>query len=97
VVSDPVAAGEAEKDTAIQPTLHPEVYVFDTRCLAEAGDLDQSREPAVAARHVLTLQEQSQALLESQAREIRHAVLFFEGVRHAGQPQGVKQVERLLH
>ena len=97
MLADPVAGREAEDDTAIEPALRSEVDVLDAGGLAKARDLEEPREAPVAAREALALQQERQAILEGEAREIRDAPLLFQGLRHAGQSEGVQQVERLLH
>jgi hypothetical protein len=82
MLSDPVAGGEAEDDAPIEPTLRAEVDVLDAGSFAEAGDLEEPREAAVTAREAFALQEQREAFLEGEAREIRDTALLFEGVGH---------------
>ncbi len=97
MLPDPVAGGEAEEDTAIQAALCAEVDVFDTRGVAETRDLEKPRESAVAASEALALEQQREAVLKGETREIRHALLLFERLGHAGEAERMQEVERLLH
>ena len=97
VLPDPVARGEPDEDTAVEPAFDAEVHVLQTRRLAEAGELQQARKPAIVAQQVLPLEEEREPLLEGEPRDIRDAALLLEGVGQPREAQGVEQVERLLH
>lgn len=97
VVAEPVPSGEAEDDAPIETTLGAEVDILHARRDPEARDLEQPRQAAVVAREPLALEEESEALVEVETREVRDAALFFQGVCHAGEAERMKEVEGLLH
>ena len=64
---------------------------------AEAGELEQPGEPPIGARRLLALEEQREALLETELRQIGDAALFVEGLGHSGESKTVEECERLLN
>lgn len=97
MLTDPVPSGQLEEMRAIEPALDAEVDVFDARRVAEAGDVQEPREPTVVAAELLALEEEGEAVLEGERREVGNPGLLLKGLGHAGEAQRVEERERLLH
>jgi hypothetical protein len=96
VVADPVTAGEAQNQGAIQSAGTAEVEVLHDGREMELGELKESGEAAIIAEGDLAFQEQSQAVLEGEAVHVGHAPLLFEGLGHTGEAKFVELIESLL-
>ena len=57
MLPDPLAAGELQKRAALEPALRAEVHVVDTRRMAKARELQESRELPVVSGALLALEE----------------------------------------
>ena len=97
MLPNPVAGGESEEERAIEPALDAEVHIFDAGRMTEARDLEESREPAVVATELLAVDEEGEAFVEGQGRDLREAGLVSQGLGHAGEPERVQGTEGLLH
>jgi hypothetical protein len=97
MLSNPLPAGEPENDAAIEPALRTEVQVFDARVDAEARELEAPREPPIGARGFLAFEQQREALLEAELRQVGQAALFIEGLGHARETEAVEECECLLN
>jgi len=65
----------------------PIVDIFDTGRLTEFG-LPQARgQPPIVALRELTVDEEPEAFLEAERRDVRHLELFDQGVIHPGKFQ----------
>lgn len=71
------------------------VDVFEGRGQFESGRLDAGGQPAVLPPQPLAFDQQRQAGFEIQVRDVILAPLFFQGLRHALQTQGIKFIEAL--
>jgi hypothetical protein len=66
MLTDPITAGQADEERAVEAALHAEVDIFDTRGVTKAGDLEQSREPPILAGQLLALEQEGEAILEGE-------------------------------
>jgi hypothetical protein len=66
VLSDPLAARELQKRAALEAPLRAEVHVFDTRRMAKAGELQESRELPVVPGPLFALEQEREAVFEGE-------------------------------
>lgn len=93
----PLRAREAQPPGTIESAFRPEVDVLDARIDAEAGELEEARQPAIAARCFFAFEQEGEAVLETERREIADAALFVERLDHPVQAAGAEEGERLRH
>ncbi len=66
------------------------VDILDAGVDAEFRGFQQTGEPAILAVQDLALDQQSEALLESQVVRVRLRLLLLQGIEHAGEFEGVE-------
>src|SRR3990170_837155 len=93
MLADPARAGEREHDLTIQAAGGRVVEVLERGGVAELGDPEAVGELALLARAPLGLDEEAEALLEAEGRELARGKLMLEGVRHGSEPHRVHLVE----
>ena len=54
----------------VEATRRPEIHILDARRVAQPRELEQPREPAVVPHRLFALEQERQALLEGERREI---------------------------
>src|SRR3990172_361745 len=97
MVADPLAAGEAQQEGAVEPAGRAEVEVFaGGRGEPELGELEEAGEAPGLAGGAFALDEEGEAVLEAEAREVGLALLLAEGGGHPGETQGVETLDGLL-
>jgi hypothetical protein len=96
VVTDPIAAGEPKDDGAIQAPWGSEVQILKGGWEAEFGLAEQPGKAAVLANRRLPLDEEGEAILEGEALDIGHGLLFIEGIGHASETEFTELGEGLF-
>ncbi len=96
MVTDPVGAGQAQDDGAIQAPWGAEVEVLDGGREAELGLSQQPGETPILADRSLALDEEGEAVLEGEALDIGHGLLFIECIGHAGEAEFAELGEGLF-
>ena len=93
---DPAAVSEAEHLLAVEGARVLEVDVLDGGGIAHLGRAESALELALLAGRPLAVDQESQPLVEAQARALARAELLLEGLRHAQELHGVHLFQGLL-
>lgn len=96
VLANPLAAGELHHETPLEAALGAEVHVFDAGGEPKAGELQEPRQPTVFAGGLLPFEEEGEAILEAELREVGQPVLFLERLGHAEESEFLQELERLV-
>ena len=96
MVADPLAACELQDAMPVQSTLGAEVHIFDTRRVAQSGELHEPRDSLVVANRLFPVEQQREPLVKGQRGEIGYAALFIERGGHAREFERAQGCERLF-
>ncbi len=96
MVTDPVRAGQAQDDRTIEAARGAQVEILDGGREPELGLAQQPGEAPILADRNLPLDEEGEAVLEGEALDIGHGLLFIECIGHAGEAEFAELGEGLL-
>src|SRR5687768_881342 len=89
----PLAGGEAGHEGLLQAPGMPIVDSFDAGSLAQLGLPQACDQPTVFPLRKFTVDEEPEALLEGEGRDIGHLELLAERLIHPMEAQGLQFVE----
>jgi hypothetical protein len=93
-IADPLAAGERQKQRAVEAARRPEVGILDNgRCLTQPGFAQTAGETPVLAACGFAVDEEAEPVLARQLSSIRHVLQFNKGIRHGGKAKRAKALD----
>ena len=96
MVTDPIAPNESKDYGAIQAPWGAEVQILNGGWEAELGLAEQPGKAAILANRSFPLDEESEAILEGEALDVGHGLLFIEGLGHASETEFTELGEGLF-
>jgi hypothetical protein len=89
----PLVCGEAGDEGLIQSPWMPIVEIFEAGGLAQLGLAQARGQPPVFPLRALAVDQELEALLEGEGRDVGHLELLDEGLIHTSESQGLQFVE----
>ena len=93
---DPLTLGELLEQGAVEPARGEVIYVLDARGLAEFCGAQPRRQPFVAPKRSLPIEQQGEPVMAIESLRFVVLAKFGEGLGHSVKAEGVELVERRM-